>query len=408
MGEKEITLKFCVSVCELNPLHNGHQKLIRLMKSQGDAVVLIMSGGFCQRGEIAVLDKYTRAKHAIKAGADVVLELPSVFASSPAEMFAKGAIKLLGSLPGEKTLFFGAEKPDKLAFLKTAEALQAETKEFKKALKEELATGSPYAKAREIALSKTSVGVDLSMLNSPNCILGLEYVKAIKFFGYDMDIEPILRDGGFNDLSLEGEFCSAGAIRKAIEEGKRKKIKPFVPDFVYHDLPNSLPSHEIEVIFSAIKASAKELKEVTDCTEGLENRIKVLARSSLSLEDLLSRLETKRYTCARLSRILTNNMLGITRELTEKCLKSNLYLKVLAVNEEKKDVLSVLSQSRNAIITRKADADRLSGTAETCFFKDVLSNDIYNLCSGKKTNEYDMKTVSLKAENEKSKKAKKA
>ncbi len=396
-------MKFCVSVCEFNPLHNGHQKLINFMKSQGDAVVLIMSGGFCQRGEIAVLDKYTRAKHAIKAGADVVLELPCAFSSSPAEMFAKGAIKLLGSLPGEKTLFFGAEKTDKLAFLKTAEALTNESKEFKKALKEELATGVPYAKAREIALSKTATGVDLSLLNNPNCILGLEYVKAIKFFGYDIDIEPIKRDGDFNDLSLDGEFCSAGAIRQAILDGKRKKIKQLVPDFVYHDLPSSLPSFDTQAIFSVLKTSTKELKEVTDCTEGLENRIKVLARSSSTLEDLISRLETKRYTRARLSRILTNNMLGVTREFTEKCLKSNLYLKVLAINEEKKELLSVLAQSRNTLITRKADADRLSGTAEICFSKDVLANDIYNLCALKKTNEYDMKTVSLKSGEEKKK-----
>ena len=106
-------MKFCVAICELNPLHRGHIRLIREMKADGNKVALIMSGNFCQRGEAAVLDKYTRARHAVLAGADIVFELPAVFASSPAELFARGAVKLLSSLPVEKTLFFGTESGTK-------------------------------------------------------------------------------------------------------------------------------------------------------------------------------------------------------------------------------------------------------------------------------------------------------
>ena len=385
-------MKFCLSVCEFNPLHSGHVKLINEMKKQGDAVILIMSGNFCQRGNAAVMDKYTRARHAVLAGADLVIELPVAFSTSPAELFAKGAIKLLNEIKGEKVLFFGTERGDKETFLKTADAITRESKEFKKALKEYLATGIPFAEARERALLDTEEDADLSLLRSPNSVLGLEYVKAIKFFRSDMDFCPIQREDNYNDESLNGEFCSSLAIRSSIETGKKKKSKGYIPSFVYGDLPDVLPDFGKLILFSAVRASSRDIKEITDCSEGLENRIKVLARECRDLGTLIDRLETRRYTRARISRILTNNMLGVTRDFSEKCLKSGLYLKVLAVNEDRKDLLSIRTD-RSPLLTRKSDVDRLSGTAMECFYKDVFSNDVYSLVSGKKLNEYDMKIV---------------
>ena len=270
-------MKFCLAVCEFNPLHNGHVRLINEMRKNGDAVILIMSGNFCQRGNAAVLDKYTRASHAVSAGADMVIELPAAFASSPAEIFAKGAIKLLGEIKGEKTLFFGTENGEKEAFAATADALLNETKEFKKALKDRLSTGMPFAEARESALLDTG-NADVTLLKSPNSVLGVEYVKAIKSLRSDMDYMPFPRQDNYNDERLAGEFCSSLAIRSALAEGKRKKAKPFLPPFVYGDLPEKLPDMGEITLYAAIRSSSKDLKEITDCTEGLENRIKVLSR----------------------------------------------------------------------------------------------------------------------------------
>ena len=386
-------MKFCLSVCEFNPLHNGHVRLINEMKKNGDAVVIIMSGNFCQRGNAAVLDKYARARHAVLAGADLVIELPVAFATSPAEIFAKGAIKLLSEIKGEKTLFFGTERGEKEAFSRTADALLYESKEFKRALKENLSTGMPFAEARERALLDNS-DADLTLLRSPNAVLGVEYVKAIKFFRSDMDFCPIPREDNYNDATVSGEHCSSLAVRSAIDDGKKKKAKGYMPNYVYGDLPEALPDISEIVLYSAIRATSHELKGITDCSEGLENRIKVLARECRDLSTLIDRLETRRYTRARISRILTNNMLGVTRDLSEKCLRSNLYLKVLAVNENRKDMLSIKTE-RSPLLTRKSDADRLSGTAKECFLKDVSANDVYSLITGKRLNEYEMKTVKV-------------
>ena len=183
-------MKFSLTVAEFNPFHNGHQILIDKMKREGDAVVVIMSGNFCQRGEAAVLNKYARARHAVLSGADVVLELPTVFATAPAEIFAKGAIKLLSGIKGEKTLFFGVETGEKDDFLFLADKLSNESKEYKAALKTELSTGAPYALACVNALKATerSRGLNFDILDNPNSVLGLEYTKAIKFFGSDMAV----------------------------------------------------------------------------------------------------------------------------------------------------------------------------------------------------------------------------
>ena len=387
-------MKYSLAVCEFNPLHNGHIKLIDEMKKDGSYVILIMSGNFCQRGEPAVLDKYSRARHAIKAGADLVIELPVAFATSPAEIFAKGAIKLLSSIKGEKTLFFGAETGDKDAFLRTAAALSDETKEFKKALRASLSNGVPFAEARENALVEANLDADVALLRSPNSILGVEYAKAIKFFGSDIDIRPVPRENNYNDDKLVGEYCSALAIRKAIVDGDGKKVKHYLPSFVYGDLPKQLPRFDEYALYAALRSTSRELKQITDCTEGLENRIKVLARACRDVKTLVDKLETRRYTRARISRIITNNALGVTREFSEKCLRANLYLKVLAVRDDRREVLS-LNTERAKLITRKADADKLVATSRDCFFKDAFANDVYSLMTGVRMNEYEMKTVSV-------------
>ena len=143
-------MKICAIICEYNPFHNGH--LYQLMEAKrqsgADAILCIMSGNFVQRGEAATMDKFTRAKHAVLAGADAVIELPTVFACSNAELFAKGALSILSSIPAVSTLCFGAETADKAAFLLAARYLNNEPKEVSEKIKELISTGVSYAKAR--------------------------------------------------------------------------------------------------------------------------------------------------------------------------------------------------------------------------------------------------------------------
>ncbi|MBR2385112.1 MAG: nucleotidyltransferase family protein [Clostridia bacterium] len=391
-------MRICFAVCEYNPFHNGHLYHINKIKNEvkPDCLAIIMSGNFTQRGEIAILDKYTRASHAILAGADVVFELPTVFATGNAEIFSKGAVNLAKQFKGDHTLCFGTESATKDSLITTATVLINETKEFKLLYKEELKSGVTSIKAKVNALSKMNIeNVDCNLLKSPNNILGIEYTKAILSSKSTLDIYPIIREGaGYNDDTLYKGISSASAIRNAISEGKLKKTKNCLPSFVYNDLPKSLPTCDDLIFYSILKSSKQELKEIIDCTEGLENRIKALSKTSDNLEELKDKLKTKRYTYTRISRILLSSMLGINESLIRKCLNDDLYIKVLAIKQEKTSLLSEFSKITDTpIITRKKDADILVGVAKTCFEKDVFANDVYGFATKQKTNEYEMKIV---------------
>ena len=354
-----------------------------------------MSGNFTQRGEGAILDKFTRATHAIKAGADIVIELPTVFAISNAEIFAKGGVKLINSMPKPNGICFGTETDNLNGLIEIAKLLSSESDDFKSVLKRELDSGEPLVKARVTALLETTNNkIDKSILDTPNNILGIEYVKAILENNYDLTISHLKREGdGYNQTKLKSEYPSALAIRTAIESGNLNSVNGFLPSCVYSDLPNKLPSFDKEIIFALHKLSKAEISAIMDCSEGLENKIKSAIKNSFTLSDLIANLKSKRYTETRLKRILFSAMLGITKEFTLECLNSDLYLKVLAINKEKQKVLSDLSTSKYPLITRKSDINKLSGTALKCFEKDVESNDIYNLVTNNKTNEYDMKII---------------
>lgn len=384
-------MKIAVTICEYNPFHNGHLYALDQIKkiSGADAVVCVMSGNFTERGDVAVMHKYTRARHALLAGADMVIELPTVFATAPAEIFAKGAVKIAECLQGERTLYFGVESGDKEGLMTAAKYLLNESAEFKAALKEELSAGVSFARARYNALKKINPdGIDLDYTVSPNNILALEYTKAVIERGCKTDIYPVIRTGAeYKAEKPKGIYFSATGIRQAIADGKYKKTAKYMPDYVFHDLPKTLPDADKEILYALLAAPKKDLAGIIDCSEGLENRIKAMLKDCHTRKQLIEKLATKRYTVPRLSRITLSAMLGISAKFTDKCLKSELYLKVLAIRKDRADLLRELS-GKTPFIMRKSDADALSGTAAECFEKDVFANDVYNVVTEKKTNEF--------------------
>ena len=188
-------MKFCAVICEYNPFHNGHKyQLAEARRLSGcDKLLCIMSGNFTQRGEAAVFHKYERARHAVLGGADAVIELPAAFAVAPAEVFARGAIHILASLPAVSALAFGCESGTKEDFLKTARALLSESKQFKATLKENMKDGTSYIRARNAALLASGADVDEALLSSPNNILGTEYCRAILSEGSAIEPIPVPR-----------------------------------------------------------------------------------------------------------------------------------------------------------------------------------------------------------------------
>lgn len=391
-------MKICACVAEYNPLHLGHLKHIDYMKSvlQAEKLVVIMSGDFTQRGEPAVMNKYKRARQAIIAGADVVIELPAVFATGNAETFARGAINLLCDLNVADAICFGAETADKDKFVKLATAMNDESKEFKKALKANLADGVSLAKAKFNALKASGASdLDESLISSPNNILGLEYVKALLKRESSLEIYPLKREGAdHNDVTFKKGVTSATSIRSVIRAAQFKRLKKSLPPFVYGELNDYPFAFDKLIMASVLSASPEKLAEIADCTEGLENRIKALSKDNRTVDALVEKVSTKRYPSTRVRRILLANFLGIKAEFVKECLNSKLYAKLLAVNSDSKDVISMLSaKSAIPVLTRKSDCDALKKTAAECFKIDALANDLYNLATDENNNEYQMLIV---------------
>ncbi|MBP5466561.1 MAG: nucleotidyltransferase family protein [Clostridia bacterium] len=387
-------MKICATVAEYNPFHLGHLKHIEYMKNQlgAERVVVLMSGNFTQRGEPAVLNKFVRAKQAVIAGADAVIELPAVFATANAETFATGAINLLDDLGVIDGLCFGVESGRKENFFALAKALLDESKEFKKLLKKHLEEGVSLAKAKFLTVRELN-GEEMSeeLISLPNNILGLEYTKALIKRNSNIVPYPMLREGDHNSIILKKGITSATSIRQKIREGKLKKLKKNLPPYVYDDLKPYPFAFDKITAAALITASKEKLAETPDCTEGLENRIKALLKDNKNIDALIEKISTKRYTAARIRRIFIANLLGITKEFTEDCLSSRLYAKVLAVNADCKDIISTLAEkSRIPVLTRKSDAQTLKKTALKSFELDVLANDVYNLATDEKTNENQM------------------
>lgn len=345
-------MEICVIICEFNPFHNGHKYLIGQAKKLTGcgAVVCVMSGSFTQRGEICRTDKFLRAKHAVLCGADAVIELPAPFAVAPAEIFARGAVKIIAALPNVKYLTFGCESCgdggnwSAADFAGAAEILCNESVEFKSALNAGLNGGDSYIRAYSAAFEKC--GGAKALLSSPNNILGVEYAKAVLKSGKDIRLAPVKRVGaGYSDERLDGTYSSAHGIR--LNAGN-PEIKQSMPECSYADFTSSRDNtarFEQMAVDCLFMCDKNNLKRVYGCTEGLENRLKSLSFGN-GFETIVGLAASKRYSKARIRRILCGNLLGVYSDDTEKFLQSDLNANILAVKKERADELLPLLTMR--------------------------------------------------------------
>ena len=379
-------MKICAIICEFNPFHNGHKYVIEQAKklSGCDAVLCIMSGNFTQRGDMCIFDKYTRAKHAVLGGADCVIQLPAPFAVAPAEIFAKGAVKILSSIPEVTTLAFGCESGTADDFLNSAKILIKESELFKSVLNEKLTIGESYIKSYAAAFE--ACGGANGLLSKPNNVLALEYTKAILRLNANINILPIKRIGaGYNDGELKDGLSSASAIRANIGN---PNIKDNVPDFVYSDLKSAVDSREFysRSRHSLFLTDAEQLKKVYGGGEGLENKLKSLENEPF--ECIIEKATSRRYSSSRIKRMLCANALGLYQNDCEKFLSGNLYIKPLAIKKERADeLLSALSKSDFPIVTG-IDTDKLAHTAKECFEKDTFEFRFYNSITNSDKKDY--------------------
>ena len=326
-------------ICEYNPLHRGHEKQLRLVRELGgQGIVCLMSGNFVQRGAPAIVDKSLRAEAALACGADLVLELPVTAALSSAEGFAREGVRLLGSFCDD--LCFGAETADENALMAIAQTLLRE--DFSPALHQQLDKGLSFPAARAKALD--AMGLDASILNTPNNILGVEYCKAMLSLGCQMKPMVIRRNGDYHALEADAQNPSATAIRQRMLSGESWDL--LVPAGV-GALLQGASLHTLEAGQRAILGRLRtmtddEFEALPYGSEGLWRKLMHESRRQASLEDIVTAVKSKRYTRTRIDRMILCAFLGLNKVHLQTPAP---YARVLALNNTGREILKKARQS---------------------------------------------------------------
>lgn len=374
-------------IAEFDPFHRGHEYLIREARRRhpGEPVVVVMSGWFTQRGGPAALSPHARAEMALLSGADLVLELPLPFAISSAEGFGLGGAAALAAV-GVTTLAFGSESGDGERLRRAAECL--DTEEYPAVLREELSKGVSFAAARQSAVSRlcgTEVG---SVLSTPNDLLGVSYLSAIRRLGAKMEVCPIPRRGPqHNAEQTEGGFSSASHIRQLLRAGDIRGARELVPPGVAHILerelqrgmaPADLSHCERGVLYRLRMMGEEDFLALPDVSEGLEHRLYRAAQQAVSLDEFYSLVKSRRYAHARIRRLTLWAFLGMTRDQRP---AAPLYLRVLGMTPAGQQILhQVRKTCPLPLITKPAAAKKLEGEAAELFSLEMRSADLWRLC----------------------------
>lgn len=384
-------------IAEYNPFHNGHLHHLQnsLKLTNADYTIAIITGNFTQRGSTSLIDKWSKAEIALKNGIDLVIELPLLYSISSAENFAEGAIKILSSLNVVDYLSFGAETDDIATLNVIADTLYREPKEYKNILSHELSKGLSYPKARENALLMYLQDIRrfTNVLSTPNNILGIEYLKALKKFKSPIMPVAIKRfDAGYNDTTYTENIASATAIRNIVKNNSLDILKKVVPENSFstilenikigHVLPD-LSTFEKQIIYNLRSMSIEEIANLPDVSEGLEYAIKNAANSCNSIVEFLSIIKSKRYTSTRLQRILLYSLLNITKKDMQISRKTIPYIRVLGFNERGRYIISEVARQNpklEIVTSVKKYLDSCNNrNLQLMLSKDIWSTNVYTI-----------------------------
>lgn len=383
MGEE---MHISAIISEYNPFHNGHKYHIEQTKRMGAThIVAIMGGNFLQRGTPAVLSKWARAKSALLCGADLILDLPVPWATASAEKFAYGAVAIANALGCVNTLSFGSECGD-LALLRQT-ACAAVSPIIQKDIRINLETGINYAAAREKAIEKVFGSKAAALLHSPNNTLAIEYIKALDKLQSAIVPYTVARSGAAHDSTeIKADMASASFLRGQIlsEHPDFDLLHKLMPMPSLQILKEEIDAQHAPVAFEPLEravlaklrcAGVEQFASIPDVSEGLENRIYEAVRAATSMEDLFAKIKTKRYTHARIRRIILSSFLGI--ESFDGPLP---YIRVLGFNERGKEVLRLAKATASLpIVTRAAAISSLGENAVKLFALENRATDLYAL-----------------------------
>ena len=341
-------------VAEYNPMHNGHVYQINEAreKAKADFVITCMGGNFTQRGNTSIVSKFEKAKMALLNGSDMVIELPTIYSISSSENFAYGAIKILKELNFVTHISFGIEESNLEKLDKVARLLEDEPAQYSKILKEQLKLGLSFPEARAKAISKfLNDGNFEEILKGSNNILAIEYLKQIKKQRANFIPIGIKRNKvSYNSTNVIENYASSSAIRNLIYKKQFSLIKNVMPKLAYDILISNINNGSFNIdlnnyskiiIYKLRTMTLKQIENLPDVTEGLENLIEEAAGKTNSLTELISLIKSKRYTQTRIQRILLYVLLDITKRDMEMSKKASPYIRVLGCKKKRSRFIKI-------------------------------------------------------------------
>ena len=375
-------------VAEYNPFHNGHKYQLEKSKELGEwtHVVAAMSSNYVQRGETALISKWARAEMAVKNGVDLVVEIPTLWSTSFAQRFALGGVSLLDSLGCVDMLSFGSECGDIDELIECKNAINSDA--VTERLKENLDFGLSFALARAEALRTVYGNRFFDILEEPNNTLGIEYLQALDKLDSHIVPMTVKRIGASHDSIIRSEnFACASDIRSMMLGGGRE-WEMFVPQSVVdiyrrEEENNRAPCPNSKLEFSILccmrQLSAEDIGLSPDVSEGIEYRIHDAALKASSLEELYQLAKTKRYSHARIRRIVLHAFMGF---VSDDYKENPPYIHVLAMNERGKEILKeAKDRAKKPIVTKASDFDGLDDYGCHVFALEDMCTDVYSLAS---------------------------
>ena len=391
-------MKICGIISEFNPFTNGHEYIISQVKEKyGLECLCLMSGNFVQRGEMAILDKYSRAACAINAGADVVVELPLAFSLSSAEYFAYGAIKILKNI-GVSNIAFGVKIKNPEILIKFAKLKSNEPTQIKTLIKGFTKAGMDYNKSVKMAYNAFLPNMKKEIeeiFSEPNNILALEYLSAIEKL--KANINPIFiqrQDSGYNKQKPVKEknihYLSATALRTLIQNGKRWKIKKYVPKYSFETinklnkktLKKSIEKLDTLLISKIRNSDFKELEEINDINTSLSHLILNNCKMYSTTKEVVDASNSKNFKESRIRRLLLLTYFDITKTKYKMMLENDLPINVIAVKKSKKTLLSNMIKNSNIkLIVSEKDKESLSENERLLIEISQQSSNLYDICN---------------------------
>lgn len=367
-------------ICEYDPFHLGHRWMLEQLHRQGP-VVCAMSGCFTQRGEFAAVNKFARAEMAVRNGADLVLELPTPWAVSGAERFARGGVELLKKTGLVTHLAFGSECGDLEALQRVEACLSAES--FQETLRRRLEGGETFARCRQAAVEELLDPRDAALLSQPNNILAIEYLKALRRADFSMEPITFPRRGGPHDGGAADGIASASHIRRLLRAGHTEEAMAFLPresaEVLRREIAAGRGPVDMHTCQRAILARLRTMSQEDFLPydgggEGLYRRVYRAVRAGTSVGEILALAKTKRYPMARLRRMLLAAWLEVPQPPEEVP-----YLRLLGAGKDGRPLLRQMQRSGVPVLTKPADVGRIGPAAQELFTRECAWTDLYML-----------------------------